>query len=565
LSNRSTAKFFLFITILLFTTTLHAESSKTYNHSDKIITSPRCNQFTFDATGSYDPDSKQISFLWDLGDGTQTRQSILNHTYARPGDYKVSLTIEDDSGLKCSTSVSTQTVRVSIPPYADLKGQNKTCVNKPIIFDASKSYSLIGTKLKYSWDFGDGTKSQGKSIVSKSYSAGGEYKMSLKVDDTSKNRCSTNKKAETIYVNEPPIASAGENLLLQCIANQEDMTVSFDASGSTDANNDPLLYFWDFGDGTKGEGEKISHTYLEVGNYDVQLIVDDDSDMSCNRGVDFITVRLNKAPEADAGEDIVSCTGEEVVFDGMKSFANKKGTLDAKWSFGDGQNATGLKVRHVYDKSGTYEAELSVKNLLNSTCPASTDKRVVTINNSPKVEIKALEAICLGSKIEFDASSASDEDEDPIEFYWSFGDGSILRAGPKVSHEFKQGGVYRVSVIADDGKDTPCSTSTASISVKVNTPPAADAGPNHVCCVNTNSLFDATSSSDPDGDLLTYTWDFGDNSKGEGAVTDHIYKESGSYNVFLTVDDNSNTACSKSTAGFIAEVNTAPVPVIKIR
>jgi len=98
-----------------------------------------------------------------------------------------------------------------------------------------------------------------------------------------------------------------------------------------------------------------------------------------------------------------------------------------------------------------------------------------------------------------------------------------------------------------------------------NQPPIADAGPNHVCCVDTITNFDASASSDPDGDNLIYSWDFGDGTITRGSIFDHSYSKSGSYNVFLTVDDNSGTACNKSTAGFIAEVNTSPVPVINIR
>lgn len=50
--------------------------------------------------------------------------------------------------------------------------------------------------------------------------------------------------------------------------------------------------------------------------------------------------------------------------------------------------------------------------------------------------------------------------------------------------------------------------------------------------------FNATSSSDSDGTILSYKWDFGDETVGTGATISHTYSADGTYDVTLTTTDN---------------------------
>ncbi len=51
--------------------------------------------------------------------------------------------------------------------------------------------------------------------------------------------------------------------------------IFFDASGSQDADDDELVYVWDFGDGQKAEGKKTGHRFQKQGKYVVRLTITD--------------------------------------------------------------------------------------------------------------------------------------------------------------------------------------------------------------------------------------------------------------------------------------------------
>jgi PKD repeat protein len=95
--------------------------------------------------------------------------------------------------------------------------------------------------------------------------------------------------------------------------------------------------------------------------------------------------------------------------------------------------------------------------------------------------------------------------------------------------------------------------------ISTNTAPVANPGGPYLGAINTAISFDGSASSDPQGDLLTYAWTFGDITTGTGATPDHSYTATGVYDVCLTVNDgalDSSPACTLAvvydpSAGFV--------------
>ena len=133
--------------------------------------------------------------------------------------------------------------------------------------------------------------------------------------------------------------------------------------------------------------------------------------------------------------------------------------------------------------------------------------------------------------------------------------------------DFTQAGTYSVTFTASNtpaGTTLSGSRTTVITVTDVNRAPVANPGGPYSGVVGLPISFNGSASSDPDGNTLTYTWDFGDGMTGTGPMSAHSYAAGGSYAVTLTVTDNgtpalSNAATTTATIsqGFDARVFTA--------
>jgi DNA/RNA endonuclease G (NUC1) len=88
-------------------------------------------------------------------------------------------------------------------------------------------------------------------------------------------------------------------------------------------------------------------------------------------------------------------------------------------------------------------------------------------------------------------------------------------------------------------------------------PPVAVAGGPYTGIEGSAVHFDGSASSDPDGDVITFAWDFGDGATGTGAAPTHTYADNGDYTVRLIVEDPFGAADTTYTTATIA--NAPPV------
>ena len=117
-----------------------------------------------------------------------------------------------------------------------------------------------------------------------------------------------------------------------------------------------------------------------------------------------------------------------------------------------------------------------------------------------------------------------------------------------------EGGVNtNLDLTIDDGSGTANGGSPPSNGQppqpKIN--PIADADGPYFISINRSVILDGSNSSDSDGTIVSYEWDFGDGSTSEGISPDHNYSAIGNYTVFLIVTDNDGLKDNDTTIVYV--------------
>ena len=191
--------------------------------------------------------------------------------------------------------------------------------------------------------------------------------------------------------------------------------------------------------------------------------------------------------------------------------------------------------------TGQYGGLVATADTANQTATMYT---IVLRTQEPNIPpTAAFTQTCDSLGCSFDASASGDADGNVASYAWDFGDGDT-GVGVSPSHTFPATGTYHVVLTVTDNENGTGTSETDVSVIRTNTAPVAAFSQT---CTFVNCTF-TDESSDSDGNIASWAWDFGDTFTSTDQNPVHGFAGTGSYQVSLTVTDNdgSSTTLTKT-------------------
>ncbi|MCS7231289.1 MAG: PKD domain-containing protein, partial [Elusimicrobiota bacterium] len=360
-------------------------------------------------------------------------------------------------------------------------------------------------------------------------------------------------------------------------------TIYVDFSDSKDLDGRIVRYMWNFGDGETFTSTVpyVTHTYYTVPTssytftyttYTLTLTAFDNDGFYSYINIliplpatpEILTIPEEPPIEIPKILPVAKITGDTtrvarvnqpITFDCSDSYDPDGEIVEVFWWFGDYDTSISSgsfndfkTVSHTYLDADTFTVYLYV--LDNDFLYSSATVNVI-VRGYPTVEITSSKNIIKNKTVVLGYAEplelvgvAKYPNGNIVGYVWDLGDGNIIfSTSPVINYTYNSvTSSYNVilEVLGDDGL-----TSTDSVKVIVSARPVIDIMAPVDGKVGEPLTFDASSSLDIDGSIVSYVWSFGDGTSASGKIVTHMYNREGSYKVTLVVTDNVGLTSAK--------------------
>ena len=288
----------------------------------------------------------------------------------------------------------------------------------------------------------------------------------------------------------------------------------------------------------------------------------------------------NSEPIANAGPNQNVVLGSTVTLDGTNSTDANRDPLSYRWvmmskpssSAAVLANATSAKPTFLADVLGTYVITLIVNDGKVDSTTVATTVTVSSANVAPVANAGTAQNVVLGP-VTLDGSASSDANGDTLTYKWTLlnkpaSSAAVLSSDTSAKPTFTadKAGIYVFGLVVNDGKLNSAPVTVSITAAAANVAPVANAGANQNVVLGPVTL-DGSTSSDANGDTLTYKWALiskpanstaaltGDTTAKPTFTADRV----GLYVFSLVVSDGKLESAVVTTTVTAATANVAPV------
>ncbi len=366
----------------------------------------------------------ELRYQWYFGDGrTSTAQQPI-HSYS--GDdaiYTVSLRVTNEFG--CSDSLARENFISVRTPKASFNMRDSLTLCPPF----ETAFYNTGTDFEtIYWDMGDGSNALLGDTVRHFFNAYGTYNPKLILVGYGGCRDTATK---TVRVVNPNSVVMDYSPLGAC--NRLNVDFNLQPPAGT-------RFLLQFGDGKTDSTQRttLSHLYPAPAIYNPVMVITDPTGCIVNVG-GRNPIRVIGAIPLFGVDNTQFCDSGTVFFTNY-SLGNDP-VITHTWNFGDGQTSNNRDEVHSYSQPGIYTPTLTV--LTRSGCTDSVQDTIV-VHSTPATTIISKDTVCVGELVLLNGQLNSPATS-PVEFSWSFGDGSTSSIN-NPSHRFGAPGNYTITL-----------------------------------------------------------------------------------------------------------------------
>lgn len=477
--------------------------------------------------------------VWTFSDGFQLPWGTASRAFDDHGLYNFTVVAHGNNGLKGYYNGSLEVLNA--PPRADFV----VLPAVPIAGEPAKLKSLAtdvgsGSIVNHTWRVGGLTMPLHGPEPTVVFPRDGQVAVKLTVLDDDGETASKTRQITvanpppTVTIQHPPYPNPGEAITFVAVVEDDDL---------------PEEALWAFPGNVSKRGLAVPHVFTTGGTFPVTVSVTDEDGAT---GSATKIVRVNHPPSAE-----IKVSPAEAVFTGVEmTFTAEVLDLDGNattlaWSVDGAPAGTAPSIERTWLDDGEHVIRLTATDTNGAT--SRVTKTVTVQNRPPNVNPRVLEPVInRGETATLDAN-ATDPDGFITRVEWFLDDERIAvkdltdpGQDQSVEVTFPSGGNVNLRAAAtDDDGDT----TSVPFTVQVNSPPtlSASVSPDREQA-GRPILFEA-SATDPEGDGISYLWDFGDGHTDTSPVTSHTYAtapESGvSYEARITATDSKGASVSR--------------------